>query len=86
MASSMSRKENKFLQALREAHEEDENAFPFAYCVQLFEEMTAVWCEEIRESRRRLCAKLGTENPRLEDLQTCRALSWSHGASQFSIP
>ena len=31
---------NKFLQALREAHEEDENVFPFSYCVQLFEEMT----------------------------------------------
>ncbi|CAE7682206.1 unnamed protein product, partial [Symbiodinium microadriaticum] len=42
---------NKFLQPLREAHEEDENAFPFTYCVQLFEEMTAVWCEEIRENR-----------------------------------
>ena len=41
----------------------------FTYCVQLFEEMTAVWCEEIRESRRRLCAKLGTENPRLEDFK-----------------
>ena len=28
----------KFLQALREAHEEDENAFLFSYCMQLFEE------------------------------------------------
>eukprot|EP00439_Symbiodinium_sp_Y106_P083626 s561_g23.t2 len=58
----------KFLQALREAHEEDENAFPFTYCMQLFEEMTAVWREEVREKRRGLCAKLETENPRLEDL------------------
>ena len=42
----------KFVQALREAHEEDENAFPFTYCMQLFAEMTAVWCEEVREKRR----------------------------------
>ena len=77
---------NKFLQALREAHEEDENAFPFAYCVQLFEEMTAVWCEEIRESRRRLCAKLGTENPRLEDFKLVALSPSSTGQANFQFP
>ena len=77
---------NKFLQALREAHEEDENAFPFAYCVQLFEEMTAVWCEEIRESRRRLCAKLGTENPRLEDFKLVALSPSATGQANFQFP
>ena len=77
---------NKFLQALREAHEEDENAFPFAYCVQLFEEMTAVWCEEIRESRRRFCAKLGTENPRLEDFKLIALSPSSTGQANFQFP
>ena len=77
---------SKFLQALREAHEEDENAFLFAYCVQLFEEMTAVWCEEIRESRRRLCAKLGTENPRLQDLKLIALAPSSTGQANFQFP
>ena len=77
---------NKFLQALREAHEEDENAFPFVYCMQLFEEMTAVWCEEIRESRRRLCAKLGTENPRLEDFKLVALSPSSTGQANFQFP
>ena len=77
---------NKFLQALREAHEEDENAFPFTYCVQLFEEMTAVWCEEIRENRRRLCAKLGTENPRLEDFKLVALSPSATGQANFQFP
>ena len=80
------RERNKFLQALREAHEEDENAFPFTYCVQLFEEMTAVWCEEIRESRRRLCAKLGTENPRLEDFKLVALSPSATGQANFQFP
>ena len=50
----------EFLKALREANEEDENAFPHKYCIKLFEELTAVWCEQLRESRRRLCQKLGS--------------------------
>ena len=77
---------NKFLQPLREAHEEDENAFPFTYCVQLFEEMTAVWCEEIRENRRRLCAKLGTENPRLEDFKLVALSPSATGQANFQFP
>ena len=57
-----------FLKALQEAHEEDEHAYPTAYCINLFEELNAVWSEQARESRRTLRAKLGTENPRTEDL------------------
>ena len=76
----------KFLQALREAHEEDENAFPFTYCVQLFEEMIAVWCEEVRERRRLLCAKLGTENPRSRGPQTLGTGTWSRQAPEFPVP
>ena len=76
----------KFLQALREAHEEDENAFPFTYCTQLFEEMTAVWCEEVREKRRGLCAKLGTENPCLEDLKLLALAPGTNGLPNFQFP
>ena len=57
------------LKARHEAHDEDEHAYPVQYCVDLFEELNAVWAESVRESRRVLCAKLGTENPRLEDLK-----------------
>ena len=59
----------EFLKALQEAHEEDEHAYPTTYCIKLFEELNAVWCEQVRESRRMLCARLGTENPRMEDLK-----------------
>ena len=52
-----------FLEALREAHEDDENAYPADYCIRLFEELSTVWCEQVRESRRNLCARMGTENP-----------------------
>ena len=52
-----------FLAALREANEEDENAFPVGYCIKLYEELNAVWCEQIRESRRKLCAKLWHGEP-----------------------
>ena len=55
-----------FLKALQEAHEEDEHAYPTAYCIKLFEELNAVWVEQVREARRTLCAKLGTENPRMD--------------------
>ena len=48
-----------------EAHEEDEHACPVQYCIDLFEEHNAVWVEAVREARRKLCARLGTENPRL---------------------
>ena len=58
-----------FLKALHEAHDENEHAYPVQYCIDLFEELNAVWAESVRESRRVLCAKLGTENPRLEDLK-----------------
>ncbi|CAE7858626.1 unnamed protein product, partial [Symbiodinium necroappetens] len=48
--------------------------------------MTAVWCEEIRESRRRLCAKLGTENPRLEDFKLVALSPSTTGQANFQFP
>ena len=78
-----------FLKALQEAHDEDEHTYPVQYCIDLFEELNAVWAESVRESRRTLCAKLGTENPRLEDLKLIAlALSESvKGTGQtFSFP
>ena len=75
-----------FLAALREANEEDENAFPVGYCIKLYEELNAVWCEQIRESRRKLCAKLGTENPRLEDLKLVALSPGPDGAPAFQFP
>ncbi|CAE7323972.1 unnamed protein product [Symbiodinium sp. CCMP2456] len=76
----------KFLKALQEAHEEDEHAFPFKYCMDLYEELSAVWCEEIRERRRQLCAKLGTENPRLEDLKLLALAPGPDGSPKFQFP
>ena len=72
-----------FLRALREANEEDENAYPCKYCIRLFEELTAVWCEQLRESRRRLCQQLGTENPRLEDLKLLALAPGADGLPTF---
>ena len=77
---------NECLQAIKEAHEEDEHAFPASYCIELFEELTAVWCEEVRESRRKLCALLGTENPRLEDLKLLALAPGPSGAANFQFP
>ena len=74
------------LQALKEAHEEDEHAFPASYCIDLFEELVAAWCEELRESRRRLCSLLGTENPRLEDLKMLALAPGPDGQANFQFP
>lgn len=74
------------LQALKEAHEEDEHAFPASYCIELFEELVAAWCEELRESRRKLCAALGTENPRLEDLKLYALAPGKDGTANFQFP
>ena len=57
-----------FVSFLRKANEENKNAYPVTHCIRLYEEFNAVWREAIRESRR-LCAKPGTENPRLEDFK-----------------
>ena len=75
-----------FLKALQEAHEEDEHAYPTAYCIKLFEELNAVWCEQVRESRRTLRARLGTENPRMEDLKLLALAPSSIGGLNFRFP
>ena len=67
-------------------HEEDEHAFPAAYCIELFEELVAAWCEELRESRRKLCSLLGTENPRLEDLKLLALAPGADGQANFQFP
>ena len=76
----------EFLKALQEAHEEDEHAYPTTYCIKLFEELNAVWCEQVRESRRTLCARLGTENPRVEDLKLLALAPSSGGGLNFRFP
>ena len=70
------------LSFLREANEEDENAYPVNYCIKLYEELNAVWCKAIWESRRQ-CAKLGTENPRLEDLKLMALAPSNDGTPNF---
>ena len=74
-----------FVSFLREANEENENAYPVTYCIRLYEELNAVWCKAIRESRR-LCAKLGTENPRLEDLKLIALAPSDDGTPNFQFP
>ena len=75
-----------FLKALQEAHEEDEHAYPTTYCIKLFEELNAVWVEQVREARRTLCAKLGTENPRMEDLKLIALAPGPEGFPNFRFP
>ena len=74
------------MKALHEAHEEDEHAYPVSYCIELFEELNAVWAESVRESRRTLCAKLGTENPRLEDLKLIALAPGPEDRPNFQFP
>ena len=74
-----------FLSFLREANEEDENAYPMNYCIKFYEELNVVWREAIRESRRQLCAKLGTENPRLEDLKLIALAPSDDGTPNFQF-
>ena len=75
-----------FLKALQEAHEEDKHAYQTAYCIKLFEELNAVWCEQVRESRRTLCAQFGTENPRMEDLRLLALSPSSEIGLNFRFP
>ena len=74
------------LTALKEAHEEDEHAFPAAYCIELYEELVAAWGEDLRESRRKLCSICGTENPRLEDLKLLALAPGADGQANFQFP
>ena len=72
--------------ALHEAHEEDEHAYPVSYCIELFEELNAVWAESVRESRRTLCAKLWTENPHMEDLKLIALDPAAEDRPNFQFP
>ncbi|CAL1131402.1 unnamed protein product [Cladocopium goreaui] len=49
-------------------------------------ELVAAWCEELRESRRKLCSLLGTENPRLEDLKLLALAPGADGQANFQFP
>ena len=57
------------LDLIEKAHEQDADVWPENYCYSLWEELKAAWVEELRESRRRLCRILNTDNPRKEDLK-----------------
>lgn len=45
--------------------------------------MVAAWGEELRESRRKICATLGTENPSLEDIKIFALAPSPDGSSNF---
>ena len=62
-----------FLKALQEAHEEDEHAYPTAYCIKLFEELNAVWSEQVRD-------------PRMEDLKLIALVPGPDGNPNFRFP
>ena len=57
------------LEQIEKAHEKDSDVWPENYCYSLWEELKAAWVEELRESRRRLCRLLNTDNSRKEDLK-----------------
>ena len=65
----------EFLRALTDANEEDENAYPTAYCIKLFEELTA-------EQRR----QLGKDNPCLDDLKLVALAPGPDGSPNFQFP
>ncbi|CAE8678476.1 unnamed protein product, partial [Polarella glacialis] len=74
------------LKKLEEAHDEDDNAWPADYVFALWEELSAAWCEELRESRRQLCHTLGTDNPRKEDLRFVALSPNQDGQPNFAFP
>ena len=69
-----------------EAHEEDEDAFPAQYCVNLWEELVGAWGEGVREERRTLCRLLGSENPRQEDVKLLALAPGEDGLPAFKFP
>ena len=50
------------------------------------QELNAVWAESVREACRTLCAKLGTENPRLEDLKLIALAPGEGDRPNFQFP
>ena len=50
------------LSVFEASHEADDHAFPLDYIFGIWEELTAAWVEQLRESRRELQLKLGTES------------------------
>ncbi|CAE8601345.1 unnamed protein product, partial [Polarella glacialis] len=74
------------LKKLEEAHDEDDNAWPADYVFALWEELSAAWREELRESRRQLCHTLGTDNPRKEDLRFVALSPNQDGQPNFAFP
>ena len=76
----------KCLDMLEKAHEDNERAFPFAYICRLWNELWAVWIEELRESRRHLTRILNTDQPRKEELKGLALMPGPDGAPTFSFP
>ena len=74
------------LKLLVEAHEEDEDAFPAQYCMNLWEELAGAWGEGVREERRTLCRLLGSENPRQEDVKLLALARGEDGLPAFKFP
>ena len=74
------------MDTLEKAHEENERAFPFAYICHLWNELWAVWIEELRESRRHLTRRLNSENPRKAELKCLALMPGAEGSPAFSFP
>ena len=74
------------LNALEATHEADEHAFPSDYIFALWEELQAAWCEQLRESRRQLQLRLGTDNPRKEDIRFLMLTPDASGNASWSFP
>jgi len=74
------------LSKLEALHESDEHAFPLDYVFSLWEELQAAWCEQLRESRRQLQLRLGTDNPRKEDLRFLMLTPDAAGNATWKFP
>ena len=66
--------------------ETDDHVYPVEYVMRLWEELQAAWVERLRESRRELLLKLGTDNPRKEDLKALAMAPDSAGNPSWKFP
>ena len=74
------------IEKLLDWHETTKKANPFDFVTNLWEELMGVWCEQIREGRRLLCRKLGTEHPRKEEIRFIALAPDETGAATWRFP
>jgi hypothetical protein len=77
---------DRTLDTLVRAHEVDDIQYPATYVYDLWEQLLAHWCEGVREGRRQLQYRLGTDNPRKEELRSLAYAPDGTGGTLFRFP